>query len=187
MNRTSKTTLCAGSLLFAAPLLADSNVADPFKHAWAENVGWTNWADADARAQGAEVYRSSHLAGYVWAENVGWIHLGDGNAPYANTDDSNYGVNIDPGTGEMSGLAWGENVGWISFGPFPPATLAPAPTWDNVAHRSTGFAWGENVGWINLDDALRHLCSIPGDLDFDADVDVFDFGQFAANFGVACP
>jgi len=26
-----------------------------------------------------------------------------------------YGVAIDPATGEFSGKAWGENIGWITF------------------------------------------------------------------------
>jgi hypothetical protein len=175
----------AAACLLAAPaaLIADSNVADPKKHTWGENIGWINWRDANGSTQGVEVYRFSHLAGYAWSENCGWINLGDGNAPYANTDGTNFGVNIDPGTGEMSGFAWAENLGWINFGPFPPATTAPAPAWDQVNHRSTGYAWSENAGWINLEDAIRYVCSVPGDVNSDGTVDVFDFSDLAAGFG----
>ncbi len=187
MNRRAIAPAAALAVLLAVPaaLVAESNIADVKKHTWGENIGWINWRDADNAAQGVEVYPTSHLAGFAWAENVGWINLGDGNAPYANTDGSDFGVNIDPVTGEMSGFAWGENIGWINFGPFPPATTAPAPTWDAINHRSTGYAWAENVGWINLDDAIRYVCSIPGDLNRDGVVDVFDFGELAANFGTS--
>ena len=185
MRQTGIASVAALSTL-APPLLGASNVSDVKKHTWGENIGWMNWADANARAQGAEIDQSGatqRLAGFVWCENIGWINLGDGNAPYANTDATDFGVNIDPSTGEMSGFAWGENVGWLSFGPFPGATIATPARWDHAAFRSRGWAWGENVGWINLDDAIRFVCSVPGDLDFNGAVDVFDFGLFAPNFG----
>jgi len=167
----------------SAVVVAGSNIADTRKFVWAENVGWLNWRDANGGTDGAKVFRDSHLAGFVWGENIGWINLGDGNAPYANTDGTNFGVNIDPGSGEMSGYAWGENVGWINFGPFVGGSTAPQATWDNANHRATGYAWGENIGWINLDDAVRLICQIPGDVNEDGEVNVFDFNAVTGNFG----
>ena len=51
-----------------------------------------------------------NTSGYAWSENIGWIS-------FKNTTGggSNYGVNIDPSTGDLSGYAWSENIGWISF------------------------------------------------------------------------
>jgi len=183
-HRISAAALAAAVLL--CPLvLADSNVAIPKKHVWTENVGWTNWRDADSAADGVRIYRESHLEGWIWAENVGWIHVGNGAAPYDNTDGTNYGVNIDDATGEMTGFAWGENVGWINFGPFPPATPVASASWDFANHRITGWAWAENIGWLNLDDADLYICSPPGDNDYDGAVTLADFSTLASNFGAA--
>lgn len=179
--------LAAGTAVLVAPmLLADSNVAAPRQWAWGENIGWTNWRDANGTTQGVEIYRNSHLQGWIWAENVGWINVGNGAAPYTNTTGLNFGINLTPSgptTATMSGFAWGENIGWVNFGPFPPATGVASPTWDYVNHRTNGWAWGENVGWINLNDALASICSPPGDMDHDGDVDLSDFTLLATNFG----
>lgn len=179
--------LALAALLGAAPILtADSYVANPKKHAWAENVGWTNWADANGRAQGVEVYQNGavqYLKGWVWFENIGWANVGNGSAPYLNTNGANFGVNISPANGQMTGLAWSENAGWISFGPWASGSTAPVPTWSHAQHRTRGWVWGENIGWINIDDAIRYVCAIPGDFDYNGTVNVFDFGIFAAGFG----
>lgn len=183
-----RTMCCAGAALVglaaAAPIVADSNIADSQKFAWGENVGWLNWADANARTQGVEVFANGsvqYLEGWIWGENIGWIDVGDGNAPYANTDNTNFGVNIDPTTGAMEGLAWGENVGWIVFTPL--TVSSESPRWDHTTHRSYGYAWGENIGWINLDDMVRFICAVPGDFDYSGKTDVFDFGVLAMHFG----
>lgn len=55
----------------------------------------------------------------VWAEKVGWINAGDGTpangTSYEDVDGSDFGVNIDPATGDLFGLAWGENIGWLNL------------------------------------------------------------------------
>jgi len=160
-----------------AVAFGDSNVANNKKYAWGENIGWTNWRDAVTTTQGAEKFTSSHLRGYIWAENVGWINLGNGAAPYANTNNTNFGVNISAGTGLMSGYAWSENLGWINFGPH-----VGNARWDNLTHRARGYVWSENAGWINLDDSVRLICSIPGDCNGDGVVNVSDFNILALNF-----
>ena len=105
-------------LAFNTVALAQSNIDDDHKYAWTENCGWTNWRDADGTNAGV-IVDESFLSGYIWAENVGWINVGDGSPAdgehYANSDGSDYGVNIDIDTGDLSGLAWGENIGWINF------------------------------------------------------------------------
>lgn len=176
----------AALLLGASALLADSYVASNWKHAWGENVGWSNWADANGRTQGVEVYQNGavqYLKGWVWFENIGWANVGNGAAPYLNTTGLNFGVNINPITGVLTGYAWSENAGWINFGPFPAGTIATPAQWDHTNFRSRGWAWAENAGWINLDDAIRYVCAIPGDFDSTGNVNVFDFAIFVSNFG----
>jgi len=132
---------------------AASNIDNtvPNKFAWCENVGWTNWRDANSAADGVNV-GGFVLAGFVWGENVSWINVGDGSPAtppfYANADDTDFGVNIDP-DGDLHGYAWGENVGWINIDGGAMATPAQ-PARIECDGRLNGFAWGENVGWINL-------------------------------------
>lgn len=61
---------------FGAAALADSNVGEPRKFAWAENLGWINFGPhaGDARWDAA----AFRARGYVWSENAGWINLDDG-------------------------------------------------------------------------------------------------------------
>ena len=141
--------LCLASLT----ALAQSNIDTTNKFGWGENLGWTNWRDADATAAGVLV-NNTFMAGFIWAENVGWINVGDGaptnNFAYANVDSTDFGVNIAP-NGDLHGLAWGENVGWFNFDGGAMAT-PQRPARIECDGRLTGFVWGENVGWINLDD-----------------------------------
>jgi hypothetical protein len=68
-----------------------------------------------------------------------------------------YGVIIDPVTGEFSSQAWGENIGWTIF-------------------RSTGSVpFGVTTSWP------EDMCE--GDFDTDGDVDGSDLAVFAADFG----
>ncbi|MGQ0553834.1 MAG: hypothetical protein ACT4PU_11525 [Planctomycetota bacterium] len=136
----------------------ESNIDPALKHAWGENVGWTNWHDAAGAAQGV-VVNLRWLEGFAWGENIGWINLGNGSPTngfaYANTDGSDVGVNLDYATGFLSGLAWGENVGWINFN--TGALGADRARYDPSTHTFAGYAWGENIGWLNLGDGTQTL------------------------------
>lgn len=154
---TRKTRIATLGLVFGAltaAAVAQSNIDNTFpnKFAWGENVGWTNWRDANGAAQGVHV-GGLVLAGFIWAENVGWMNVGDGTpggagGQYANTDGSDAGVNISP-DGTLHGYAWGENVGWINFDGGALATTAQ-PARIECDGRLNGYAWAENLGWINL-------------------------------------
>ncbi len=61
-------------LVLASPALGQTSIAPNHKHAWGENIGWTNWRDANGGSQGVRVH-SSFLSGFIWGENVGWINL----------------------------------------------------------------------------------------------------------------
>jgi len=59
-----------------------------------------------------------NMSGWAWSSNIGWISFNNTTSGAA----TNYGVHIDPITGNFSGHAWSSNIGWIRFdapGPFP--------------------------------------------------------------------
>ena len=103
--------------LTASIASGQSNIDPAHKFAWGENIGWTNWWDANDAAQGV-VVNDTFLSGYIWAENVGWVNAGNGpldGETYTNIDDTDFGVNVGIGTGYLSGYGWAENVGWLNF------------------------------------------------------------------------
>ena len=166
--------LLALALARGAPVSAQSNIDPDDKFGWGENIGWTNWRDANSTSEGI-VVGSRFMGGFIWAENVGWINLGDGTpangVSYANIDGTDSGVNIDS-DGDLHGFAWGENIGFVSFDGGAMAT-PPLPARIECDSRLTGYVWGENVGWINLDDATHFVAvdavTTPVDCDMDHD------------------
>jgi hypothetical protein len=176
--------LAAAASSVAAP---PSNVCPNNKFGCGENIGWTNWKDANAGAQGVVVF-TNHLKGFAWGENVGWINTGNGGGPYANTTGANFGVNINPSTGAASGFAWGENIGWINFNTAP-TIGAQGARFDSAARRFRGFAWGENVGWINLDSAVpaHFVAALLGDTNGDGACNFVDLNNVLSQFGMSGP
>lgn len=192
-------------------------------YAWSENAGWISFAPIDAAtpndidATRQPFFGPVNLdglgvaSGFAWAENLGWINLGDGSpadgVQYANTDGSDFGVNIteeqfDPSVRNLTGFAWSENAGWINFGPFHPSVTPavglcqPGPVQARIelsSSRLRGFAWAENFGWINFDacDAgqfvfVRCLADVNEDTqttpaDFTAWVVAFNSGSIRAD------
>ncbi len=191
MKRTMIIASIAGAGLhgFTLTTLAQTNVDSANKYAWGENIGWTNWRDANSGTQGVNIdVGGGFLSGYVWAENVGWITTGDGSGPYSNLSGATHGVNIQ-GDGFLDGFAWGENVGWVNFGTEP--TLgADGARVDIPAGRLRGYAWAENVGWINLDDADAFVgfgAPMGPDLDGDGEVGSSDLAILLAGWGSPGP
>ncbi|MEZ6235479.1 MAG: GC-type dockerin domain-anchored protein [Phycisphaerales bacterium] len=168
MRRTLAATPLLALAAASTPALAQlSDIDANHKHAWGENIGWTNWRDANAASQGVRLLPSvsapRFLAGFAWSENCGWINMGDGTpvngTAYANTTGADHGVNIQPNN-LLSGLAWGENIGWINFNTAPTLlAFGQEARWDPAARRFRGYAWGENVGWINLDDTQHFIAA----------------------------
>ncbi|MDO8631853.1 MAG: hypothetical protein Q7R41_15305 [Phycisphaerales bacterium] len=196
MNRktfliTAMLALVVGGGVGASLFLVPSNIDPAHKFSWNENAGWMNWRDANAGGQGVRV-TATFLSGFLWAENVGWINLGDGTPAdgmtYANLNGTDFGVNIDPDTGDLFGLAWGENVGWINFD--TRTALGPHDQQvrlDVCENTLFGYAWGENIGWINLDDAthfiaLGPVCE-PSDASCDGVIALSDYAAFEGLLG----
>lgn len=162
MNTKTMTCLVTVTAL-SSVLFAQSNIDNsvPDKYGWGENIGWTNWRDANGAVDGVYV-GGRFLSGFIWGENIGWINVGDGTptngTAYANADGTDFGVNIDT-DGKLHGYGWGENVGWINFDggamatPAQPARINCASPPGIPLARLAGYAWGENIGWINLDAA----------------------------------
>jgi hypothetical protein len=158
-------TKCFAVIVIAVPLAVmasgHSNIAPGHKYAWGENIGWTNWRDANGTQEGV-VVGITFLGGFIWAENLGWINVGDGSPDdgvhYGNIEGSDVGVNLDADTGDLFGLAWGENIGWINFDTRDKASQRAR--FDRAAGRFRGYVWGENVGWINLDDDEHYVAVV---------------------------
>jgi hypothetical protein len=158
IGRAARCLLLAAALAPWAGAQPVSNVDPSHQHAWLENAGWTVWHDADGGAAGV-IVAATHLGGDVWCENVGWLDLGDGTPTngiaYANVDDTDFGVNVDLATGDLSGLGWGENVGWVVF---DTASLgADRARFDACTGSFAGYAWAENLGWLDLGADLQAL------------------------------
>ena len=190
MNRKNCYLLPALLCVSATAEAAESNSdIDPgLKYAWGENIGWTNWRDANLGSNGVEV-SATHLGGFLWGENVGWMNVGAG-APadgvhYANSNGLDFGVNIDEND-DLFGLAWGKNIGWVNFDTRDKGIDRARITCETDPARLRGYIWGENVGWINLDDETHYVagdfglaCVEPfGDHDGDGDVDLDDYVAF---------
>ncbi|MEK7567459.1 MAG: PKD domain-containing protein [Patescibacteria group bacterium] len=88
-----------------------------------------------------------NLSGYAWSDTVGWVSFNCTDVGTCGT--SNYGVNIDIGTGSFSGYAWSDNVGWISFNASDVSGCpagACTPTLNSVTGEVTGWAKALSAG-----------------------------------------
>ncbi len=173
-------------LIGAAVTTAASNIDPDHRFTWSENVGWLNWQHDTPNPNDGLTVGTTFLNGFVWAENIGWISFGNGiptdGVHYANINGADFGVNINPVTGDLFGLAWGENVGWIKF---DTAIVGDDRVhFDECDHRLVGYAWGENIGWINLNDSIHFVAIGPcdaGDLDCSGEVTLDDFAGFTSS------
>ena len=199
-NRSTRTrTIVSLAVLaaLAAPALAQSNIHPSNKFSFQENCGWFNWRDSGnpATSQGVLV-AGTFLSGFAWGENIGFINFGDGTpangVSYANPTTGpiagipDFGINLDPATGNLTGFAWGENVGWINFNGGALATPPQPARIDAAAQRLRGFAWAENIGWINLDlteaGKFVGVPTCPADFNRDGSLDPDDLADYITAF-----
>ena len=106
----------------------------------------------DFRKDGSmvEAVGNNNIAGYAWSDGIGWISFNCSNDNSCGIVD--YGVNVDPVTGNFSGYAWSENVGWISFNRSdagdPPADPYQDPAETIIANYSS--ITGKISGWAKI-------------------------------------
>ncbi len=143
MNRCLLTSLAVAIVALAPSLEAQTGNIDPNeRHAWAENAGWLDFRPVF----GGVTVLPTHLTGYAWHEGTGWVKLGsNAGGPYGNTSATNWGVNLNAGTGALSGFAWSENAGWIRMDP-----AFGGVTYDGPTKKLSGWAWSEGYGWIHF-------------------------------------
>lgn len=168
-----------------------TDVREPDVYSWGENVGFLNFNGIPVGLNTVQLlptrFNPTILSGFVWAENVGWVNLGNGmpsdGDQYQNIDGADFGVNIDPASGDLFGFAWGENVGWINFDTRDSlASISQQAQLNTNSMRLNGYAWGENIGWVNLDDEKVHVrfkCAV--DFNGDNTMDFFDISMFLQN------
>ncbi|MDP1615631.1 MAG: PKD domain-containing protein [Methylococcales bacterium] len=120
------------------------------------------------------VYAGSehNVSGWAWSETIGWLSFNNTSGGGA----TNYGVNVDSGSGALSGFAWSEHIGWIKFnpaGPYPAAPQEPA---------KLNFGNNQITGWARA-------CSgtVAGDCASASRVDGWDgwIKMSGANYGVS--
>lgn len=97
------------------------------------------------------------VQGWGWSDVVGWISMNCDNPEISvPCDQTNYGVNANLITGEITGYAWSQHVGWISFESADLVGCPNAPCEarvDWVTHEVSGWAKVLSYGgWISLRD-----------------------------------
>ena len=93
--------------------------------------------------QSVQAGAEHNVSGWAWASNIGWIS-------FNNTTGGggvNYGVHINPISGELSGYAWSSNIGWISFNEGAGLNLENGEVSGYARALSNGDGWD---GWISL-------------------------------------
>ncbi|KKN97178.1 hypothetical protein LCGC14_0161550 [marine sediment metagenome] len=131
---------------------------------------------------------NDNVSGFAWSENIGWISFncfndydGDGILESHCADagyPSDYGVNVDLGTGLFSGYAWSEHIGWITFnsgelvGCPDGSCLAQLDIATNeVSGWARALAYGDGWdGWIKL----RGTAGVPTCVNPDWECDYID-------------
>jgi len=92
-------------------------------------------------------YSEAAPEGYAWGMTSGWISY------QSSEEEDDYGIYIDPVTGDLSGYMWSSRIGWINFsteGPFPGEPSHSARLSFSTS-KITGWAKEVNGGeWILL-------------------------------------
>lgn len=108
---------------------SEITVDDPIT-AYSGGGGGAGGADVSDEPSPPPPCSNHNVWGWAWSENTGWVSFACGNCDSdfnGITDTGNYpqcpigqnvsdyGVDIDEATGELSGYAWSEHIGWITF------------------------------------------------------------------------
>lgn len=108
-----------------------------------------------------EASSSHNMSGFAWGDNIGWVSFNCTTPLAGGCGSSNYGVNLDPLTGNFSGYAWANpqdsiaptnNIGWVAFNASEVAGC-PAGTCEP---RLSG---NEVLGWARACTVFQSGCS----------------------------
>ena len=134
--------------------------------AQSDNATWAAEICGPRAAYVDDEIQPFELHGWVWDDNIGWISLscdanGENNGVACGSIE--YGVKVDPTTGEMSGWAWNDNIGWISFmcandglnegyacGGIPYGVKMNTEIGEDLG-KISGYAWSDSVGWFDFE------------------------------------
>jgi len=92
-----------------------------------------------------EASSDDNISGYAWSENIGWISFNN-----TTGGGSDYGVQIDPSTGDLSGYAWSENIGWISFNRSDAGDPPSNPFKNGIPIANYDENTGQITGWMRV-------------------------------------
>jgi hypothetical protein len=132
---------------------------------WAENIGWISLSCANTDSCGSVDYGVTNdglgnLQGYAWSENTGWLSMSCGNNP-TSCAVSDYGVVIDPDSGDFHGEAWSENIGWVSFRSTGTVEFGVTTSWPEALVPLMGGWWKVLLVGLLALLTLRGLTSTP--------------------------
>ncbi len=145
------------------------SIDSTYRYAWADSIGWIDFGYSAGNVTVGE----TQLTGYAYNDDVLQIALDCATTPIGNIceSQSNFKVNRNSTTGDLSGWAWNDNIGWISFC----GNASGGSTWDGskwvcpasptyqvkvnpTTGAFTGWAWNDYVGWISVNCADPDLC-----------------------------
>lgn len=156
----------ASSNSISSTVSATGTIDSVYRYAWNDSVGWIDFGYSAGNVN----VNDAQLTGYAYSTNIFEIALDCATSPVGNIClTSNFKVNRDSATGDLTGWAWNDNIGWISFC----GNASSGSTWDGskwVCPASptyqvktststgafTGWAWNDDIGWISFN------CSDPG-------------------------
>jgi hypothetical protein len=107
---------------------------------------------------------SDNSSGFAFSSTLGWLSFNCINDTPA-CSSTNYGVSVDPSTGDFSGYAWSSNAGWIDFAPTSgyPESPAHSAKYDRTDNSVTGWAKALSLGddgWIKMSGSWTNGVSI---------------------------
>ncbi len=137
-------------------IFSATGIDSTYRYAWNDNIGWIDFGYPAGNVN----VMAAQLTGYAYDSNILEIALDCATSPAGNIcSSSDFKVNKNPSTGDLSGWAWNDDIGWISFNCSDPDLCATSNYKVNVNTSTgafTGWAWNDNIGWISFN------CSDPG-------------------------
>lgn len=117
--------------------------------------------------QKEEVFASltDNTSGWAWSSNIGWVSFNctDPATCPPPAAKINYGVRVDPNTGDFSGFAWSNNIGWITMDPAGPYPEGPqyAACMDRPGPGQVCNGVGDHTvsGWMRACVAISQSCT----------------------------